>query len=90
MATKALHAYYSAHAAPGQHDLDTLAGLIGLQATAKRNRDAIIKAHMALKDAGFLVGFEVTEDWIRVEFRLSPHPAEHLAKKAARTPGLSF
>lgn len=90
MATKALHAYYSAHAAPGPHNLDTLAGLIGLQATAKRNRDAIIKAHTALKDAGFLADFEVLEDSIRVVFRLGPHPAEHLAQKAARTRGLAL
>jgi hypothetical protein len=90
MATKALHAYYSAHAAPGPHNLDTLADLIGLQATAKRNRDAIIKAHTALKDAGFLVDFHVNGDSILVEMKASAGPVEHLGKKAARTPGLSL
>ncbi len=69
MATKALHALYSTHVAPGPHRLDALADLIGLQTNnSKRNRDALIKAHMALKDAGFLVDFEVVEDSVQVKF----------------------
>ena len=85
MAAKALHAYYSTHAAPGPHNLDTLASIVGLKAKTKRNRDAtIIKAHQALKEAGFLIAFEVDENLIKAEIKPSESQARHLAKKATR------
>lgn len=90
MTTRALHAYYSTHAAPGPHHLDTLAGLIGLQASnGKRNRDALIKAHTALKDAGFLADFEVMEDSVRVQFG-SGHSGPVPGREMPRRPGLGL
>lgn len=90
MTTRALHAYYSTHAAPGPHHLDTLAGLIGLEAkNGKRNRDALIKAHTALKDAGFLADFEVMEDSVRVKFG-SGYGGPLAVREAVRRPGLAL
>jgi len=85
MTAKALHAYYSTHAAPGPHSFDTLAGVIGLKAKTKRNRNAtIIKAHETLKNAGFLTDFQVMGDLIQTSFKPSLSQARHLVKKAAQ------
>jgi hypothetical protein len=47
---KALHAYYSSHAAPSAHSFDTLAEITGLTNSNKRQRRAdLIKAHERLK-----------------------------------------
>ncbi len=86
MTAKALHAYYSTHAAPGQHNLDTLADIAGLKAKTKRNRNAtIVKAHGILKTAGFLIDFQVTGDSIKVELKPSASQLRHLVKKVARS-----
>jgi hypothetical protein len=84
MAAKALHAYYSTHAAPGPHNFNTLAGIIGLKAKTKRNRNAtIVKAHETLKEAGFLTDFQVMGDLIQASLKPSLSQARHLVKKAA-------
>jgi len=57
---KALHAFYSTHAAPGPHSFDTLAEIAGLKNSNRRDLKAnIIKAHGELKRVGFLSGYEV-------------------------------
>lgn len=54
------------HAAPGPHSFETLAGIVGLTNSNKRQRRAdIIKAHDHLKAVGFLDGYEVTGDTIK-------------------------
>ena len=51
---KALHAYYSTHAATCPHRYETLAVLIGLKNNNKRDSKAnLIKAHETLKEVGF-------------------------------------
>jgi len=87
MTAKALHAYYSTHAAPGPHSLDTLAGIAGLKNKNKRQRDSgIIKAHEALKEVGFLTDFQVSGNLIKVEIKPSASQMRHIAKKSAKDP----
>ena len=84
---KALHTYYASHAAPGPHSFETLAGIVGLTNSNKRQRRAdIIKAHDHLKAVGFLDGYEVTGDTIKPNIRHTLGQLRHIAKKASRKP----
>ncbi|MBV8453050.1 MAG: TrfA family protein [Deltaproteobacteria bacterium] len=82
---KALHAYYSTHAAPGAHGFDTLATIVGLQDKAKRRQRArLIEAHKLLVKVGFLRGYMVSEDGraITTDPKPTSGQARHLVKKA--------
>jgi len=82
---KALHTYYSSHAAPGPHSFDTLAQIAGLTNSNTRQRRAdIIKAHDHLKAVGFLDGYEVTGDTIKPNVHHNPGQLRHIAKKARK------
>jgi TrfA protein len=84
---KALHAYYSTHAAPGSHSFDTLARIAGLN--GKNHRDVkanIIKAHDHMKAKGCLVGYEVKEDTIAPHVRHTPGQLRYLANKRKAKP----
>jgi hypothetical protein len=82
---KALHAYYSSHAAPSAHSYDTLAELAGLTNSNKRQRRAdLIKAHERLKAVGFLDGYEADADTIKPIIRHTAGQLRHIAKKAKR------
>lgn len=79
---KALHAYYSTHAAPGPHSYEKLAALIGLQ--NKKSRDikaTIIKAHGELKRVGFLSDYEAGATTIKPAINHTPSQARHIVKK---------
>jgi hypothetical protein len=83
---KALHTYYSSHAAPGTHNFETLAGIAGL--TDKNPRKVKMKitaAHDHLKNVGFLDGYEVTGDTIKPSVRHNPGQLRHIAKKIRKT-----
>jgi hypothetical protein len=78
---KALHAYYSTHAAPGAHSFETLAGIVGLNYSNKRDERArLIEAHDSLKQLGFLRDYSVSEDGetIKVHNRPTPGQARHI------------
>jgi hypothetical protein len=79
---KALHAYYSTHAAPGQHRYETLAALVGLQ--NKKSRDVkanLIKAHGKLKRVGFLSDYETGAATIKAVPNHTPSQARHIVRK---------
>ncbi len=79
---KALHAYYSTHAAPDAHTFDTLAEIVGLAAKTTRNRNAAIaKAHEALKKIGFLSDYTVTKTSIKPKIKHTPTQARHIVQK---------
>lgn len=79
---KALHAYYSTHAAPGPHRYETLAALVGLKNSNKRDSKAnLIKAHEALKQVGSLTDYEAGPDTIAVKVSHTPSQARHVVKK---------
>jgi hypothetical protein len=82
---KALHAYYSTHAAPGPHSYATLAGLVGLGNKTSRNlRTNLIKAHDELKRIGFLSGYEAREDTIRPTINHTPSQNRHIVRKVVK------
>ena len=84
---KALHAYYSTHAAPRPHSFDTLAQIAGLTNSNKRQRRAdLIKAHDHLKTVGFLDSHEVNGDTITAHICHTPGQARYIAKKASQKP----
>ena len=83
---KALHAYYSTHAAPGAHSFETLAEIVGLNYSNKRDeRGRLIEAHkrLASEDIGFLRDYSVSEDANSIKVYINPTPgqAHHIAKK---------
>ena len=81
---KALHAYYSSHAAPTAHHFDTLAGIAGLSNRNTRQRRAdIIKAHdlMQAEEVGFLQGYDVQGDMIAVDINHTPGQNRHLVQR---------
>jgi len=80
MTAKALHAYYSTHAAPYPHKFDTLAKIAGL--TGKNRNQVLIKAHEHLKAIGFLADYQVTGDSIKVEINHTEGQRRHLVNKA--------
>jgi hypothetical protein len=83
---KALHGYYSSHAKPGKHHIDTLAQIAGLRAKRRALRkQQVLRAHDALKapPCGFLKDYTVEGECITVEKTPTPSQARHLLKKAA-------
>jgi hypothetical protein len=82
---KALHAYYSTHAAPGPHSFDTLARIAGLaNSNTRQGRASLIKAHDHMKAKGCLDGYEVKDDTIAPHVRHTPGQLRHLAKRIAK------
>lgn len=84
---KALHAYYSTHAAPSAHSFDTLAAIVGLSNPNKRQQRAtLIKAHdlLASPAVGFLRGYSLSVDrnTIKAATRHTQGQARHLARKS--------
>jgi hypothetical protein len=83
---KALHAYYSSHAAPGPHRYDTLAQIAGLMGPNPRKLKAsIIKAHAELERVGFLAGYEAKPETIEVRTRQTPGQTRHLTRPKPRS-----
>jgi hypothetical protein len=83
---KALHAYYSTHAAPGPHRYEKLAALVGLQNSNERQRRAdIIRAHEELKRVGFLSDYEAGADTIKAAPNHTPSQARHIVRKIIKS-----
>ena len=83
---KALHAYYSTHAAPGPHNFDTLANLIGLQNKQRRDvRASIIRAHDELKRVGLLSDYEAGATTIKTAINHTPSQAQHIVKQIIKS-----
>ena len=83
---KALHAYYSTHAAPGPHRYEKLAALVGLQNKQSRDvRANIIKAHEELKRVGFLSDYEAGADTIKTTPNHTPSQARHIVRKIIKS-----
>jgi hypothetical protein len=79
---KALHAYYASHAAPGPHDYETLAEVAGLKGKNRRDvKAAIIKAHEAMKQIGFMSAYEAEAKTITAKINHTPGQAHHIVKK---------
>lgn len=89
---KALHAYYSTHAAPGLHRYETLAGITGLEGKNRRDvKASLIRAHEELKQIGFLLDYETSPTGIEVKATMTPGQQQHVIKKmikARKTPPL--
>ena len=82
---KALHAYYSTHAAPGPHTFEKLAGLVGLRNKQHRDMKAnLIKAHDDLERIGFLSGYEAREDAIKPMINHTPSQNRHIVGKVVK------
>ena len=82
---KALHAYYSTHAAPGPHTFEKLAGLVGLRNKQRRDIKAnLIKAHGELKRIGFLSDYEAREDTIKPTINHTPSQNRHIVGKVVK------
>lgn len=82
---KALHAYYSTHAAPGLHRYETLAGIVGFE--NKNHRDVkakLIRAHGELKRIGFLLDYEAKPTGIEVKAIMTPGQQQHVIKKVTK------
>jgi hypothetical protein len=87
---KALHGYYSSHAKPGKHHIDTLAQIAGLRAKQRAMRKRqVLKAHDALKapPCGFLKDYTVEGECITVEKIPTPSQARHLKKAIKKAKG---
>jgi hypothetical protein len=83
---KALHAYYSTHAAPGPHEYATLAEIAGLKNSNERQRRAdIIKAHEVMKRVGFLPDYEAGAKTIKVTINHTPGQTHHIVKKIIKS-----
>jgi hypothetical protein len=83
---KALHAYYSTHAAPGPHRYEKLAALIGL--TDKNPRKVKLKlkeAHDDLKRVGFLLDYEAGAATIKPMPNHTSSQARHIIKKIIKS-----
>lgn len=82
---KALHAYYSTHAAPDLHRYDTLAQLAGLENKNRRELKAgLIRAHEELKRVGFLVSYDAKPNGIEVVVNMTEGQQQHLVRKVAK------
>jgi hypothetical protein len=84
---KALYGYYSSHAKPGTHHIETLAQIAGLQAKQRAMRKRqVLKAHEALKapPCGFLKDYTVEGECITVEKSPTPSQRRHLVKQAGQ------
>lgn len=87
---KALHAYYSTHAAPGPHTYGKLAEIVGLNGKNRRDVKAnIIKAHDELKRVGFLAEHEAGADTIKTTVNHTPSQARHIVRKMIKSRRLS-
>ena len=83
---KALHAYYSTHAAPGPHSYRKLAELVGLENKQQRDvRTNLIKAHEELKRVGFLSDYEAGANTIKTIINNTPTQAQHLIGKVTKS-----
>ncbi len=83
---KALHAYYSTHAAPGLHRYDTLAGVVGLDNKNRRELKAsLIRAHEELTRVGFLVSYDAKPNGIEVVMNMTEGQQQHVVKKIAKS-----
>jgi TrfA protein len=81
---KSLHAYYSSHAAPSAHKIETLANVAGVQ--GKNKKSTVVKAHDVLKSdkVGFLEDYEVLDDKIKATIKKPTRgQIRHIAKKSA-------
>jgi hypothetical protein len=79
---KALHAYYSTHAAPGPHRYETLAKLIGLENSNKRQCKAdIIKGCEALKRVGLFSDYEAGAEAIKAAINQTSSQSRHIVQK---------
>jgi hypothetical protein len=84
---KALHAYYSTHAAPSAHRFETLAEIAGLKNSNRRDLKAnLIKAHdlLASQEVQFLSGYEVASDTIKAHINHTGGQLAHIAQKALK------
>ncbi len=80
---KALHAYYSTHAAPSPHRYETLAEIIGLtDKNPRKVKMKMVTAHESLKEVGFLSDFEAGTDTITPQVNHTPSQNRHLIRKA--------
>lgn len=83
---KALHAYYSTHAAPGPHRFDTLAAIAGLTDKNPRKVKMKIKAAhdlLASEGIGFLSGYEINSNTIQAYINQTGGQLAHIARKCA-------
>ncbi|MPM12827.1 hypothetical protein SDC9_59181 [bioreactor metagenome] len=78
---KALHAYYSTHAAPSLHSYETLSKILGLSSVDRQTKARMIEAHKKLEKIGFLHNFEAKENGIRVSKKESRAQRKHLVDK---------
>ena len=84
---KALHAYYSTHAAPGLHRYDTLAQIAGLDGKNKTAvKNSLIRAHEELKRVGFLVSYDAKPNGIEVVINMTEGQQRHAIKKITKAP----
>ena len=85
---KALHAYYSTHAAPHGHDIKTLADIAGLKDKNPRKlKMKIVAAHDRLTSPeGLLSSYEIVDDTIRIKKNHSKSQMHHLVKKVVTKP----
>lgn len=84
---KALHAYYSTHAAPGMHRYDTLASIAGLDGKNKTAvKNSLIRAHEELKRVGFLVSYDAKPNGIEVVINMTEGQQRHVIQKITKTP----
>lgn len=82
---KALHAYYSTHAAPGLHRYDTLASIAGLEGKNRRDvKASLIRAHDELKRVGFLVSYDAKSNGIDVVINMTEGQQRHVIKKITK------
>ncbi len=84
---KALHAYFSSHAAPSWHKFETLADIIGLtNKNTRRLKFDILKSMGKLVAVGFLKEPpEVKGDSVKVKPHHTKSQSHFLAKKARKT-----
>ena len=83
---KALHAYYSTHAAPGLHRYDTLASIAGLEGKNRRDvKASLIRAHEELKRVGFLISYDAKPNGIEVVINMTEGQQQHVIKKITKS-----
>ena len=83
---KALHAYYSTHAAPGLHRYDTLASIAGLEGKNRRDvKASLIRAHEELKRVGFLISYDAKPNGMEVVINMTEGQQQHVIKKITKS-----
>jgi len=84
---KALHAFYSTHAAPGPHEYETLAKIAGLTDKNRRKvKMKIIASHEDMKQVGFLSDYEAGADTIKATPNHTPGQARHIREEDHQGP----